>query len=44
MEEKISATIEQHFDLADPRIDRTKLHKLLDILVIGHLCRHCWSR
>ena len=36
MEEKISATIEQHFgDLTDPRIDRTKLHKLLDILVIA---------
>jgi len=36
MEEKVSATIEQHFgDLTDPRIDRTKLHKLLDILVIA---------
>jgi predicted transposase YbfD/YdcC len=35
MEESISATIEQHFDLTDPRIDRTKLHKLLDILVIA---------
>lgn len=35
MEEKVSATIAQHFgDLTDPRIDRTKLHKLLDILVI----------
>ena len=36
MEERVSATIEQHFgDLTDPRIDRTKLHKLLDILVIA---------
>lgn len=36
MEERVSATIEQHFgDLNDPRIDRTKLHKLLDILVIA---------
>jgi len=36
MEVKVSATIEQHFsDLTDPRIDRTKLHKLLDILVIA---------
>ena len=36
MEEKISATIAQHFgNLTDPRIDRTKLHKLLDILVIA---------
>ena len=36
MEEQVSAAIEQHFgDLTDPRIDRTKLHKLLDILVIS---------
>jgi predicted transposase YbfD/YdcC len=36
MEEEISAAIKQHFgDLTDPRIDRTKLHKLLDILVIA---------
>lgn len=36
MEERVSATIEQHFgDLTDPRIDRTKLHKLLDVLVIA---------
>ncbi len=36
MEERVSETIEQHFgDLTDPRIDRTKLHKLLDILVIA---------
>jgi DDE_Tnp_1-associated len=33
-----TASIEQHFgDITDPRIDRTKLHKLLDILVIA-LC------
>ena len=36
MEDKIIASIEQHFsDLTDPRIDRTKLHKLIDILVIA---------
>jgi predicted transposase YbfD/YdcC len=36
MEEKISAGIEQYFsDLEDPRVDRTKLHKLVDILVIA---------
>jgi len=36
MEEQVSAAIEQHFgDLTDPRIDRTKLHTLLDILVIA---------
>jgi len=36
MEDRISGAIEQHFgDLEDPRIDRTKLHKLGDILVIA---------
>src|SRR5664279_1209616 len=36
MEDKIIPSIEQHFsDLTDPRIDRTKLHKLIDILVIA---------
>ena len=36
MKDKVLPTIEQHFgDLSDPRIDRTKLHKLLDILVIA---------
>lgn len=36
MEEKISAAIEQHFgEISDPRMDRTKLHKLLDILMIA---------
>jgi predicted transposase YbfD/YdcC len=36
MEERISGAIEQHFgDLEDPRMDRTKLHKLMDILVIA---------
>jgi len=36
MEDKIMPSIEQHFsDLTDPRIDRTKLHKLIDILVIA---------
>jgi hypothetical protein len=36
MSDSISAGIEQHFgDIEDPRIDRTKLHKLMDILVIA---------
>jgi predicted transposase YbfD/YdcC len=36
MENKVIPSIEQHFsDLTDPRIDRTKLHKLIDILVIA---------
>jgi predicted transposase YbfD/YdcC len=36
MEPPIVPTLEQHFsDLTDPRVDRTKLHKLLDILVIA---------
>ena len=36
MEDQVLPTIEQHFgDLTDPRVDRTKLHKLLDILVIA---------
>ena len=36
MEDKVLPTIENHFgDLTDPRIDRTKLHKLIDILVIA---------
>jgi predicted transposase YbfD/YdcC len=36
MEEKVSEYVEQYFgDLEDPRVDRTKLHKLIDILVIA---------
>ncbi len=36
MEDEILPTLESHFgNLTDPRIDRTKLHKLLDILVIA---------
>jgi len=36
MESEISATIGYHFsDLEDPRIERTKLHKLSNILVIA---------
>jgi predicted transposase YbfD/YdcC len=36
MANPVSVGIEEHFgDLTDPRIDRTKLHKLLDILVIA---------
>jgi predicted transposase YbfD/YdcC len=38
MEDKVVPSIEQHFgDFIDPRIDRTKLHELLNILVIA-LC------
>jgi len=36
MEDQVLPTLEQHFgNLTDPRIDRTKLHQLLDILVIA---------
>jgi len=36
VDEQPIASIEHHFsDLEDPRIDRTKLHKLLDIVVIA---------
>ena len=36
MDEQPVASIEHHFsDLEDPRIDRTKLHRLLDIVVIA---------
>jgi hypothetical protein len=36
MENEVLPAIENNFgDLTDPRIDRTKLHKLLDILVIA---------
>jgi hypothetical protein len=36
MEERVSGAIEQHFgDLEDPRVDWTKLHMLMDILVIA---------
>jgi len=36
MEDEVLPTIENYFgDLTDPRIDRTKLHKLIDILVIA---------
>ena len=43
MEKKISATIEQHFDLAD----RALIEPTCTITghsAIGHLCRYCWSR
>ncbi len=36
MEDTILPTIQQHFgDLTDPRMDRTKLHELISILVIA---------
>ena len=36
MKNEVLPAIENHFgDLTDPRIDRTKLHKLLDIVVIA---------
>ena len=35
MGDEILPTIEQHFgDMTDPRVDRTKLHKPIDILVM----------
>jgi len=38
MEDIVLPTIEQHFgDMTDPRVDRTKLHELMNILVIA-LC------
>lgn len=42
MEKAVTASIEKHFgSITDPRIERTKLHKLIDILVIaicGAIC------
>jgi predicted transposase YbfD/YdcC len=36
MESKISVALEEHFsEVTDPRVERTKLHKLLDIFVIA---------
>lgn len=36
MDTPLVPTLDQHFsDLTDPRVDRTKLHKLVDILVIA---------
>lgn len=36
MEEMVSKYVEQYFgDLVDSRVDRTKLHKLIEILVIA---------
>ena len=36
METDHGASIDKHFaNLEDPRVDRTKLHKLIDILVIA---------
>ena len=36
MEKPVTATIEEHFgNITDPRVERTKLHKLIDILVIA---------
>jgi len=42
LKKAVTASIEEHFgNIADPRIERTKLHKLIDILVIaicGAIC------
>ena len=36
MGQEYAITIAEHFaDLEDPRVDRTKLHKLLDIIIIA---------
>jgi hypothetical protein len=40
MKDNVIPSIEEHFgDLTDPRIDRTKLHKLLNILIIATCAR-----
>jgi hypothetical protein len=42
MKEDPAASIDMHFaNLEDPRIDRTRLHKLLDILVIAICAAIC---
>lgn len=42
MEKTATATIEEHFgSITDPRIERTKLHKLIDILVIAICAAIC---
>jgi len=42
VEEKVTATSEAYFgNLEDPRVERTKLHKLLDILVIAICAAIC---
>lgn len=42
MEKPVTATIEEHFgSITDPRIERTKLHKLIDILVIAICAAIC---
>lgn len=42
MEKPVAVTIEEHFgSLTDPRIERTKLHKLIDILVIAICAAVC---
>ncbi len=42
MEKPVTATIEEHFgSITDPRIERTKLHKLIDILVIAICAMIC---
>jgi hypothetical protein len=42
MEKPVRATVEEHFgSITDPRIERTKLHKLIDILVIAICAAIC---
>jgi len=42
MEQPAIATIEEHFgSITDPRIERTKLHKLIDILAIAICAAIC---
>lgn len=42
MEQSVTATIQEHFgSITDPRIERTKLHKLIDILVIAICAAIC---
>ena len=42
MENQVPRTLIEHFSsITDPRIDRTKLHKLIDILVIAICATIC---
>ncbi|MBN2388167.1 MAG: transposase family protein [Anaerolineales bacterium] len=42
MEKPATATIEEHFgSITDPRIERTKRHKLIDILIIAICATIC---
>ena len=45
MAEQPLGSISEHFSqLEDPRIERSKLHPLLNIIVITYLCGDLWGR